>query len=73
MEEETGIKKKETELRYITTHRFEGITCKIFIIRTEKEPELKEPKEMSKWIKIKPEELKNYNMSMILYVNLKLT
>ena len=32
LEEETGIKKNKTDLKYIMTHRFEKITCKVFLI-----------------------------------------
>ena len=42
------------------THRFEKITCKVFLIETDEEPEHTEPMEMSEWIKIKINDLENF-------------
>src|SRR5207237_1925047 len=65
LEEEMGIRKNKTDLQYILTHRFEKITCKVFMVETEEIPKQKEPMEMSQWEEIEAEELKDYHMTYI--------
>ena len=62
--EETGIKREIKELEYIITHRFQNITCKIYMTRLYKEkPEHKEKNKMSEWRKIGYRELRSYTMT----------